>query len=223
MYPKTRHALCSTLLYLWQRSGSRQSCVKLHILGSLKQVLPYMGFFFSVGGICSFLFPAQRLVGPLNWSGDTQLLLRNLLRPDKPSNHGTFTGKAQTSNMLHFSQMARWSHKLSLVSNLCHWNIEFILKPVRYRRKDSALKTTPDCELWLTLLSYSDCLYCIVKIFEDMSLKIKKEAGNSRSPQYVPSFKVLGENKSICEGDQSTKPSPTLTKSSKCQHWWYSR
>lgn len=106
-------------------------------------------FFFQEGGICSFLFPAQRLVGPRNWSGDTQLLLRNLLRPDKHGNHGTFTCKAPNIKCAPF-QMGSWGHKLSQVSKSItkKKNVEFILKLVEIQEKKIKLSILYSRDVW---------------------------------------------------------------------------
>lgn len=144
-----------------------------------------MGFFFSVRGICSFLFPAQRLVGPLNWSGDTQLLLRNLLRPDKHGNHGTFTCKAPNIKYAPF-QIGSWSHKLSQVSKSTtkkkkKKNVEFILKLVEIQKKKIKLSL----------------LYGRV-VCEDVFLEDEIwEAWNDNM------FQSIGREQTTCEGDHS--------------------
>ncbi len=164
---------------------SCQPCIQLHILGSIERVLTLCGYF--QGGLCSFLFPAQRLVGPLNWSGNTRLLLTDLLRPDKHSNHSTFTGKAQTSNMLHF----RWEVIKFLWYQVDHWNTEFILRQEKWMKWKLAVNGS-------YRLLHSTCLCSTVKIFEDISLKIIKGKNCAMCVQLL-----LGGNKSIDEDDHS--------------------
>lgn len=71
-----------------------QSCIKTHQLWS-EESQPY--HFFSPERNFSLSIFSRRVGWPSKLICRTQLSLRNLLRPDKLSNHGAITGKAQAS------------------------------------------------------------------------------------------------------------------------------